>query len=51
MFHNTTEGTKKLDLSLIPDIAFTQISFIGAEEATLEGSILTLGGQTSAILR
>ena len=51
VFHNTTGGTKKLDLSLIPDVSFTELSFIGADEAFLEGNILTLGAQTSAILR
>ncbi len=51
VFHNTTEVTKKLDLSRIPNVAFTQITFIGAEEASLDGSLLTLGGQTTAILR
>ena len=51
VFHNTTEKTRKLDLSLIPDVNFTEITFIGMDEASLDGNILTLGGQTSAILR
>ncbi len=51
VFHNTTESVKKLDLSVIPDVHFTEITFIGMDEAFLDGNILTLGGQTSAILR
>ena len=51
VFHNTTDSVKKLDLSQATDLTFTEISFIGADEATLDGTILTLGGQTSAILR
>jgi glycosidase len=51
VFHNTTETTQTLDLSLIPDVAFTQLSSVGMGEASLEGNILTLPGQTSAILR
>ncbi len=53
VFHNPTEAVRKLDLSAVTDIAFTQISFIGPveEEASLDGTVLTLGAQTSAILR
>ena len=53
VFHNPTDHVRKLDLSTVTDINFTEITFIGPveEEATLEGTILTLGGQTSAILR
>ena len=51
VFHNTTEKTRELDLSAIPGVTFTEITFIGMEEASLDGNILTLGGQTSAILR
>ena len=51
VFHNTDTGDATLDLSLIPGAAFTQVSFIGLGEASLDGNILTLGAQTSAILR
>ena len=51
VFHNTTISTVMLDLSQVTDIAFTEISFIGMEDAVLDGSILTLGPQTSAVLR
>lgn len=52
VFHNATGSAKKLDLSLIPDVSFSQISFLSPleEECTLEGSILTLGAQSSAVL-
>ena len=50
VFHNTTEKTQTLDLSLIPDVSFTWLSFVGTG-ATLEGTLLTLEGQTSAVLR
>ena len=54
VFHNTTSGTKKLDLSTVTDITFTQVDFISPDpesEASLDGTILTLDAQTSAILR
>lgn len=51
VFHNTTERTQKLDLTLIPDHTFSEITFVGIGEAFLEGNILTLEGQTSAVLR
>ena len=51
VFHNTTESVKTLDLSLIPDVTFTGLTFVGMDEASLDGSILTLGPQTSAVLR
>lgn len=54
VFHNTTENIKKLDLSTVTDIVFTEITFISSDfesEASLDGNILTLGAQTSAILR
>ena len=50
VFHNTTEKTQTLDLSLIPDVSFTRLSFVGTG-ATLEGTLLTLEAQTSAVLR
>ena len=51
VFHNTTTGEKTLDLSLIPDVSFSTLSFVGMSEASLEGNLLTLGPQTSAVLR
>ena len=52
VFHNATGSAKKLDLSLIPDVSFSQMSFLSPleEECTLEGTILTLGAQSSAVL-
>ena len=51
VFHNTTNSAKELDLSQATDITFSEITWIGKKEASLEGNILTLGAQTSAILR
>ncbi len=51
VFHNTTDSVKKLDLSQIPDITFTKVSYIGADEAWIEENVLTLGPQTSAVVR
>ena len=52
VFHNTTQRTVKIDLSQVTDQAFTTLSaFVGIENASLDGTILTLGGQTSAVLR
>ena len=56
VFHNTTEKTLKVDLAEATDQAFTEIAaslsvdpFEGFAE--LDGTVLTLGGQTSAVLR
>jgi len=51
VFHNTTNSEKTLDLSVIPDVSFSGVFFVGMNEASLEGSLLTLGPQTSAVLR
>ena len=53
VFHNPTDHVRRLDLSAVTDVAFKEITFIGPveEEATLDGTVLTLGAQTSAILR
>ena len=54
VFHNTTTSAKKLDLSTVTDIAFTSVEFISVDfesSASLDGTVLTLGPQTTAILR
>ena len=51
VFHNPTGSTQVLDLTGLTDKPFTEITVAGMKEATLEGNTLTLGGQTSAILR
>ena len=41
-----------LDIVISTDIAFdTLAAVVGAGQATLEGTVLTIGGQTSAVLR
>ncbi len=51
VFHNTTGGQKELDLSQAAGVTFKEVSAIGLGEASLDGNILTLDAQTSAILR
>ena len=52
VLHNTANSTAKLDLSAATNMPFASISaVIGLGGASLEGTILTLDGQTSAVLR
>ena len=51
VLHNPSLGEKTIDLTSL-GLDFDSIAaFIGAGEASLEGSMLTLGGQTSVVLR
>lgn len=52
VFHNTTTEPVQIDLSQLEDFPCQAISvFVGMGEATLEGDILTIAGQTTVILR
>ena len=52
VLHNTTPLELTVDLSLATDIAFTQVAgSVGQGTAALEGTLLTLPGQTSVVLR
>ncbi len=52
VIHNTSLGSATVDLSEISDVNITQIAaFAGVEGASLEGTVLTIGGQTSVVLR
>ena len=52
VLHNTTTEELQIDLSTLKDFPCTALtSFVGLGQATLEGNILTLPGQTTAILR
>ena len=56
VFHNTTEKTLKVDLAEATDHAFAEIAaFLSVDPfesiAELDGTVLTLGSQTSAVLR
>ena len=52
VLHNTTQRTITLDLAAATDLSFTQIgAVIGMGTAVLDGTLLTLEGQTSAVLR
>ena len=52
VIHNTTLSTKTIDLSTIPGISVSELrAVIGMEDASLEGTVLTIGGQTSVVLK
>ena len=52
VIHNTTNEAVTIDLSKYPQIpAALLAAFVGVGTATLEGTILTLAGQTSVVLR
>jgi glycosidase len=52
VLHNTTTETVTIDLSKYPQIPAQLVAgFAGLGNATLEGNLLTLAGQTSVILR
>ena len=52
VLHNTTGSAVTLDLKKLTDHEFSAIrAFIGQEEASLEGTVLTLGVQTSVVLK
>ncbi len=52
VLHNTTGSAATLDLAALGLGEFTQISgFAGMKDAVLEGTTLTLGSQTSVVLR
>lgn len=52
VIHNTTDKEQTVDLSAVTDISFAALAaYAGNGQATLEGTVLTLGPQTSAVLR
>lgn len=52
VLHNTTQNELSYDLSRIDGFSFDEISAVaGLNGASLEGTVLTLGPQTSAVLR
>ena len=52
VFHNTTNQEVTLDLSQITDVSLTVLAaYAGVGEAKLEGTTLTIGAQTSVVLR
>ena len=52
VFHNTTTEPVQIDLSEYAEFPCKALTaFVGLGDATLEGNILTLAGQTTAILR
>jgi glycosidase len=52
VIHNTTTTEVTIDLSKYPQIPSTQLAaFVGVGTASLNGTTLTLAGQTSVVLR
>ena len=52
VIHNTSRGSVTVDLSELTDVQVAGIvAYAGVETATLEGTVLTIGGQTSVVLR
>lgn len=51
VIHNTTQREMTLDLSEVTDLGFTVSSVVGQQTASLDGMVLTVGGQTSVVLR
>ena len=52
VIHNTGVEPVEIDLSQFSDIPCTTLSsFVGMGQATLEGTVLTMAGQTTAVLR
>lgn len=52
VIHNTSTESVEIDLSKISDLPCKSLaSFVGMGEVTLDGTILTIPGQTTAILR
>ena len=51
VIHNTTTKEVTVDLSKATDISFTTLAAVLGAGATLEGTVLTLQPQTSAVLR
>jgi glycosidase len=52
VLHNTTMSAKEVDLTAVTDFVPDSLTaVIGIEEASLNGSILTIGAQTSVVIR
>ena len=51
VLHNPTQRTIRVDRAEATDLVFTEISAVLGKGAELEGTVLTLEGQTSAVLR
>jgi glycosidase len=52
VLHNTTLSKQTIDLSTLTQLEISGLAGVfGAEDAQLEGSVLTLGSQTSVIIR
>ena len=50
VLHNPSTGTKTVDLAAL-GLDYTELTAVIGMDAGLEGTTLTLGGQTSVVLR
>ena len=50
VIHNTTQAERTVDLSAVTDLSFANIAAVLGDSATLNGTTLTLGPQTSVVL-
>lgn len=52
VIHNTSGSTVTIDLAELTDLPLTVLfAFVGMGNATLEGTVLTISGQTSVVLK
>ena len=51
VIHNTTTEEVTLDLDQVTGLSFTQVTAVGFSDASLNGTMLTVGPQTSVVLR
>lgn len=52
VLHNTTQNPLTIDLAQVTDVSLTVINaIVGVGSATLEGTVLTVDGQTSVVLK
>ena len=52
VLHNTTNDSITIDLAeIMEDPLTTLAAFVGVNDATIEGTVLTIGSQTSVVLR
>ena len=52
VFHNTSTETVQIDLSQFPELsAMNLFAAVGIHGASLDGTVLTIEGQTSVVLK
>ena len=52
VIHNTSQSSVEIDLSTVSDVLLTELeAYVGVGTAKLEGTVLTIDGQTSVVLK